>query len=172
MAMTESFVTKRGRRFAALATSIAVCLLSATASAQQRIRIATYNASLHGQTSGEIARRLASGSDSQADKVAAIVQTVRPDVLLINELDHDADVDTAQLLAKQFFAHARGGRKAIEYPFVFSIPSNTGVDSGLDLDRNGARGEPGDAWGFGAYEGQYAMALFSRYPIVMEEGQP
>jgi len=53
----------------------------------------------------------------------------------------------------------------IEYPYVFHAPSNTGVDSGFDLDNNGRKGEAGDAYGFGRFAGQYGMVLLSRHPI-------
>ena len=35
-------------------------------------------------------------------------------------------------------------------------------------DGNGKLHEPNDAWGFGAYPGQYGMAVYSRYPIQVE----
>ena len=145
------------------------CSAPTPASAQQRMRFATYNASLYGKAAGEIGERLADGVDSQAEKVAAIVQTIRPDVLLINEIDYDADVDTAKLLAEKFFAKPQGERYPIEYPYVYSIPSNTGIDSGLDLNNDGKTGEPADAWGYGKYPGQYGMAIFSRYRIIEDE---
>ncbi len=129
------------------------------------IRIATYNASLYGKGSNEVLERLRDQQDPQAQKVAAIVQTVRPDILLINEIDHHSDGSVARLLAENYFSVSQSGRKPVDYPFVVSLPSNTGVDSGLDLNRNGKTNEPNDAWGFGFYPGQYAMAIFSQYPI-------
>ncbi len=133
--------------------------------AQVSLRIATYNASLYGKSAGEISRRLADGKDRQAEQIATIIQTVRPDVLLLNEVDYDREGATAQLLADKFFAKAQPRREAIDYGHVFAVPSNTGVDSGLDLDHNGQTGQANDAWGYGKYPGQYSMAIFSRYPI-------
>ncbi len=132
---------------------------------QESLRIATYNASLYGKAAGEIRARLSDAVDTQAEKVAAIIQTVRPDVLLINEIDYDAGGETAKLLAEKFFAVAQGDREPIEYPYVLAAPSNTGVDSELDLNNNGRTGEPNDCWGFGLYPGQYSMAVYSRFPI-------
>ena len=151
------------------AAVVGCCLTPIAVRGQPRLRFATYNASLFGKVAGEIRERLADGADDQAEKVAAIVQTIRPDVLLINELDYDADGNTAKLLAEKFFAKPQGDRFPIEYPYVYSIPSNTGIDSGLDLDHNGKTGEAADAWGYGKYPGQYAMAVFSRYRII-EDG--
>lgn len=133
--------------------------------AADRLRIATYNVSLYGKAAGQIRDRLGDGSDPQARQIAQVVQTVRPDILLVNEIDYDVDGQTAGRLAENFFAVPQANLQPIDYPFVYAAPSNTGLDSGLDLDRNGKRGEPADAWGYGVYPGQYAMAVYSRFPI-------
>jgi len=132
------------------------------------LRLATFNASLYGKSAGEVSARLADGSDPQAISLAAIVQTVRPDILLINEIDYEADARTAKLLVEKYFAIGRDGREGIDYPWIYSAPSNTGIDSTLDLDANGRLGDPGDAWGFGVYPGQYASAVLSRHPIDVD----
>ena len=38
----------------------------------------------------------------------------------------------------------------------------------MDLDRDGKTDGPGDAFGFGKFPGQYAMALLSRHPLDVE----
>mgnify|MGYP003662760307 CR=1 FL=1 len=133
------------------------------------LRIATYNASLYGKKAGDIRERLKDGRDRQAENIAAVVQTVRPDILLVNEIDFDTNSETAKLVAEKYFAVGRGQRQGIEFPYVYGAPSNTGTDSSLDLDNNGKTGEPSDAWGFGVYPGQYSMAVFSRFPIAVEQ---
>jgi endonuclease/exonuclease/phosphatase family metal-dependent hydrolase len=149
--------------------AIGVGLVSATiGNGEETLRIATYNASLYGKQAGEIYQRISDGQDRQAQNIAAIVQTVRPDVLLINEIDHDQNGRTARALAQKFFAQPQGSRASIEYPYVYSAPSNTGVDSGLDLNNNDQTGEPNDCWGYGVYPGQYSMAVFSRFPIKQQ----
>lgn len=92
--------------------------------------------------------------DAQARAVASVLIDVAPDVVLINEIDPDA-VDA--------FADAIPGHP---YPHRFVPPSNTGVPTGLDLDRDGATDGPGDAKGYGRYPGQYGMAVLSRHPIT------
>ncbi|MEZ4437421.1 MAG: endonuclease/exonuclease/phosphatase family protein, partial [bacterium] len=52
-----------------------------------------------------------------------------------------------------------------DYPHALAFAANTGEPSGLDLDRDGRTDGPGDAWGFGAFPGQYAFAILSRHPI-------
>ncbi len=155
-------------QFLVLCGLLAMPKYSEADEAVRALRIATYNASLYGDKSGQVLKRLRTGKDPQASKVATIVQTVRPDILLINEIDYEADGAVADTLAQKYFAVSRGGQKAIHYPHVLAIPSNTGIDSGLDLNRNGQLKEPNDAWGYGTYPGQYAMAVFSRFPIDEE----
>ncbi len=134
----------------------------------ESLRLATYNASLYGQQSGEIRERLSDGVDEQAARIASIIQTVRPDILLVNEIDHDEGAVTAKLLAEKFINFSQGKLKPIKYPYVYSAPSNTGIASGIDLDGDGETSGPGDAWGYGAYPGQYSMAVLSRFPIDVE----
>lgn len=130
-----------------------------------KIRVATFNVSLYGKTAGEVYERLIDGRDPKAIKLAAIVQTVRPDVLLVNEIDYEPNAATARLLAEEYFSIAKSGRSPIEYPYIYAAASNTGIDSGLDLNGNQTSGEATDAWGYGVYPGQYSMAIFSRFPI-------
>jgi hypothetical protein len=53
----------------------------------------------------------------------------------------------------------------VDYPYSYVAPSNTGIPSGHDLDNNDAVGGGNDAFGFGAYAGQYGMVVYSKYPI-------
>jgi 3-phytase len=69
-----------------------------------------------------------------------------------------------------------GPAEPIEYKYRYSAPSNTGMHSGFDLDRNGrVTDTPGtvdygaDSWGFGQYPGQYGMVILSKYPIATEQ---
>ncbi len=132
------------------------------------IRIATYNVSLYGTVKGSLADRLKSGTDKQAKSIAAIIQSVRPDILLLNEIDHDPDAKTVKLLRDSYLAIGQANLAGMDYPFVYSAASNTGVASGLDLNQTGRIDEPEDAWGFGVYPGQYAFAVLSRYPIDVD----
>ena len=129
------------------------------------IRIATYNVSLYGKYRGQIAERLSDGKDPQAEKIAAVIQWVRPDVLLLNEIDYDPSSGGLNAFADHFLAQSQDGQPPMDYPYRYGAPSNTGVDSGLDIDGNGKTGGLLDAWGFGRYEGQYSFAILSRFPI-------
>ncbi len=134
------------------------------------LRIATYNTSLYSDASGGLINRLASG-DADASRIAAVLQRVRPDLVLLNEFDHDAAGRAADLFQHDYLERPQpDGGAALHYPYRFLAPVNTGVPSGLDLDGNGEVGGSGrargnDAWGYGLHPGQYGMLVLSMYPI-------
>ncbi|KAA1261978.1 Endonuclease/Exonuclease/phosphatase family protein [Rubripirellula obstinata] len=145
------------------------CRAIATEPAKPMIRIATYNVSLFDKAEGIVRKRLASGTDKKAAKIAAVIQTVRPDILLLNEIDYDGEGETVKLFAEKFLAKSQRGLDPIDYPYLYAAPSNTGVASEMDLDGDGKTGGPADAWGFGVYPGQYSFAVLSRFPIDESE---
>jgi hypothetical protein len=135
------------------------------------VRFATFNASLNRTVEGELIADLSTPADVQAQTVAEIIQRVRPDVLLINEFDFDAQGTAAQLFQQNYLSVAHNGADPISYPYRFVAPSNTGVPSGFDLDNNGTVGGGNDAFGFGAFPGQFGMAVYSRYPIQAKQAR-
>ena len=128
------------------------------------VRFATFNTSLYADSDGGLLARL-QNNDLAARKVAAIIQHQRPDVLLLNEFDYDAEGKAAERFVRDYLAVSQFGAPAISYPHRFSGPGNTGVPSGLDLDGDGRNDGPGDAWGFGRHPGQYGLLVLSRYPL-------
>ncbi len=105
------------------------------------------------------------GANPQLRHAAAIIQRIRPDVLLINEIDFDEAGRNAIHFRDRYLKFAQAGLDPVNYPYVFVAPVNTGVPTGRDLDNDGKTDGPGDAYGFGRYPGQYGMALYSRFPI-------
>jgi endonuclease/exonuclease/phosphatase family metal-dependent hydrolase len=134
--------------------------------AADAIRLATFNIAMGLDQAGALADALASGDDRRLKQVAGILQRVRPDIVLLNEFDYDPSVDAATLLNRNYLAVSQGGHPPIRYAHHFRSAVNTGVDSGLDLDGDGASGGPGDAWGFGRFPGQYGMLVLANYPLV------
>lgn len=127
------------------------------------LRIASYNVSLYRTREGDLQRELAQGS-AQASVIAAVIQRVRPDLLLVNEFDFDPVA--AQTFKARYLERAQAlGGEPITYRHHFIAPSNTGVPSGLDLDRNGEIAGGNDALGFGLFPGQYGMLLLSMLPV-------
>jgi len=139
-----------------------------TGSPPPNVRFATFNASLNRFNEGDLATELSSpsmGGDAQPDVIAEIIQRTRPDVLLINEFDYDAGGVAAAGFQENYLSRPHDGAAAIEYPYVYVAPSNTGVPSGYDLNNDGVVGGPDDAFGFGFFPGQYAFVVYSMHPI-------
>jgi endonuclease/exonuclease/phosphatase family metal-dependent hydrolase len=129
------------------------------------IRIATFNCSLNREAAGRLIRDLSGGIDPQARAVAEIIQRVRPDILLLNEFDYDRQEEAIRIFQTEYLSAGQSGQAPVEYPFFFTAPVNTGIASGLDLNRDGQASGPEDAYGYGQFEGQYGMVLFSTFPI-------
>jgi len=150
----------------ALIVLAAGVLPAAFASAPVTVRIATFNCSLNRPAEGGLRKSLSTRDDTQARAVAEIVQRVHPDVLLLQEFDYDADGESVrEFLANYLSQEQHAGVTPMTFPYWFSAPSNTGVPSGFDLDRNGHIGGGSDALGFGEFPGQYGMMVLSRYKI-------
>lgn len=141
------------------------------------LTFATYNVSMEAEnyvkrgapeeSSQILIDQLASGTNQQIKNIARIIQTVRPDVILLNEFDYIEDPKQGvQQFIKGYLNKDQEGTKAIDYPYFYYSTVNTGQPSPYDLDNNGIAGKFGsDAWGFGMYPGHYGMMLLSRYPI-------
>lgn len=155
---------------AVLASACATPERTPSQAADTPLRVATYNVSLYDEADGGVIRRLEAGDDG-ARKVAAVLQRLRPDLVLLNEFDHDAGGRAADLFQQRYLEVPQpGGGDALHYPHRYFAPVNTGEPSGLDLDGNGSVGGTGrdrgnDAWGYGLHPGQYGMLVLSRYPI-------
>lgn len=161
---------------------------SAAAAQDVTIRVATFNvADL--RTS-----ELSDAGSPRAKRLAEVIQRLRPNVILINEIAYDMpgapDVpsgrDPGQNAQRFADAFLGVGQTPDAHPMRFTAlmaPTNSGIPSGFDLDNNGrvvmafppppprgmsakeppvseaARDYGNDCWGFGAYPGQYGMAL-------------
>ena len=147
-----------------------ICTLFAGSLAAD-VRVATFNIAMGFEEAGEMAEALESGDHERLRMVADILQRVRPDIVLLNEFDYDPSIDAAGLFQKNYLDEASAGREAVDYPWHFRAAVNTGVDSGLDLDGDGRTGDPGDAWGFGRFPGQYGMLVLSRHPLLASQSR-
>lgn len=131
------------------------------------VRFATFNASLNRGAAGQLVTDLSTPDNAQAREVAEVIQRNRPDVMLINEFDYaPAAVD---LFRRNYLERGQNGARPITFPYAFIAPSNTGVLTGFDLDRDGSTTTGNDAHGFGLFEGQYGMLVLSKYPIDTRE---
>jgi hypothetical protein len=129
------------------------------------VRFATYNASLNRSSTGQLISHLSTPLNAQAAAVAEVIQRLRPDVLLINEFDFDADGEALRLFQDNYLSVPHNGAAPIFYPHRFAAESNTGIPTGKDLSNDGTVGGPNDAYGFGFFPGQFGMAVYSMHPI-------
>ena len=128
------------------------------------LRVATFNVALyHSDRAGGLVSELELNNHRRTDAIKAIIQSVNPDILVVNEIDFDPEGRALDLFADLI----DGG-----YDYRLALPSNTGVASWVDLDGDGRNDHaPGtqeygnDAYGFGRFPGQYAFGIISRYPI-------
>ena len=151
-------------------------LLAAPAAADPQLPVtfSSFNVSMFRASEGELAADLADAGDEAQDvevrNVAEIIQRQRPDVLLLNEFDYDAEGRALQLFQDNFLDVGQNGAEPIDYSYALAFPSNTGVASGHDLNNDGVIGTSGraygdDSFGFGEFPGQYGFVLLSQYPI-------
>ncbi len=107
-------------------------------------------------------------SDHQQIKnIAEIIQRINPDIILLNEFDYlDDNNEALKIFINSYLNKSQHGQKAVNFPYFYQGPVNTGINSGLDIDGNGKKGElPGDGYGYGHFPGHFGMALLSKYPI-------
>lgn len=146
----------------------------------QSVRVATFNVSMdatnhveQNQTprGDELQINLSNGEHKQIKNIAEIIQRIQPAIILLNEFDYSKSSATdAQNFISHYLKVSQDNNPPIDYPYFYSAPVNTGVDSGLDLDKDGvASGTKGDAFGFGLFPGHYGMLVLSKYPIQFEK---
>ena len=170
------------RRWKPLALFLMLFLNSSDAMAQDvAIRVMTFN--IEDVRHAEANER----GNERLSRIAEIIQRVRPNVLLLNEIetiDNSLLESTADLFLRNYLLVPQGeGLEPIR--FVSYTPrTNTGVHSGLDLDHSGSivdvvppksikqtaeqRAYGGDCFGFGGFPGQYGMALLVDPRLTIE----
>lgn len=138
-------------------------LLPAQPDPVSTVRVATFNVSLYRDAPDALVADLAEPGSEQLTALKAIIGQVDPDILVLNEFDYDGD--GAALAAFAEFLD-------LGYDHRLALPSNTGIRSGVDYDGDGQSDHPegsreygNDAFGYGIFPGQYAIALLSRHPI-------
>jgi hypothetical protein len=108
---------------------------------------------------GLLLRDLTEGDDPQVLAALAAVVDAAPDILILTQFDHDAD-----LAALRVFAGLVAER-GVDLTHVYAARSNAGMATGLDMDGDGTVGEARDAQGYGRFAGAGGLAVLSRWPI-------
>jgi len=110
------------------------------------IRFASFNVAMSADSETAILEQTATLDSLRFKKIAATIQSVRPDVLLLC-------------------------LSPIHYPYSYCPSSNTGKLSPVDLNNDGIISLPEDGLGFGLFHGHYGFVLLSKYPIKTDEIQ-
>lgn len=146
------------------------------------LKIATFNVSMEalnysthkrGETTNVSKKTLANAlatNHQQIKNIAEIIQRVNPDIILLNEFDYTNDKNkTLKSFITNYLNKSQHGQKAIDFPYFYQGPVNTGVNANLDIDGDGIKGKlPGDGYGYGHFPGHFGMALLSKYPIDLK----
>ncbi|MBQ4800450.1 endonuclease/exonuclease/phosphatase family protein [Pseudoalteromonas sp. MMG006] len=151
---------------------------SLNALASESLRVATFNVSMDAtnhtpkgeQIKSDALVNALNANHQQIKNIAEIIQRVRPDIILLNEFDYIPKEQGIEYFKKHYLNVSQNNQQAIDFPYSFIAPVNTGLATNFDLDNDGkSTGIMGDAQGFGFFEGHYGMAILSKYPIDFEK---
>lgn len=121
--------------------------------------MATYAAPLTRDGPGLLLRDLTGGEDEQIAATLAAIHAAAPDILVLTQFDHDADLAALSTFAGLLAADGT------DLPHLFAALPNSGMATGLDMDGDGRIGQPRDAQGYGRFAGAGGLAVLSRWPI-------
>lgn len=140
------------------------------------LRIAVFNTALSRDEPGSLAEIIgdagvfSSGDDRPRDPevgaIAEVLARVNPSVVVLLEVDRDA----AKRLAFGLLTHLPEGdwqMEEVAYFQTYAPQVNTGDPSGVDLDRDGEVGGPGDAYGWGNYPGHYGFVVLTKHDVAI-----
>lgn len=156
------------------------CKEAATQDQPTQITFATFNVSMEsenylgryadGVSSQVLIDELAGGNSQHIKNIAKIIQTKRPDVILLNEFDYIKNPEEGvEQFIESYLKVAQKDTEAINYPYYYYSTSNTGQQTPFDLNGDGKfEGNANDAFGYGRYPGHYGMVLLSKFPIDKE----
>ena len=151
---------------------------SFNALANESLRIATFNVSMDATNHTPKGEKIKSdalanalkANHQQIKNIAEIIQRVRPDIILLNEFDYIPKEQGIEYFKKHYLNVSQNNQQAIDFPYSFIAPVNTGLATHFDLDNDGkSTGIMADAQGFGFFEGHYGMAVLSKYPIDFDK---
>ena len=123
------------------------------------LRIASFHTTLSADGPGLLLADIVRGDDPVIDATLAVIARARADIVVLQDIDHDAEGLALAALARELAARGQ------DYPFRLTLRPNTGRPTGHDLDGDGHSHWRRDAHGFGGFNGAGGMALLSRHPI-------
>lgn len=125
----------------------------------ETVRLANFHTQLSRSGPGLLLGDLRRGDDAQIAASVAVIVAAQADILLLQDIDFDAEGAALGALADALAA------SGATYPFQLSLRPNTGWPTGVDIDGDGRSHRARDAHGYGRFNGQGGMALLSRFPI-------
>ncbi len=167
-----------------LILSIVGSYATAAQSSPIALRIATFN--IQDVRSAD----LDTPDNPRLKQIAAIIQRIRPNILLLSEIALNQNPDqpsNADRFVNLYLAIPQApDLKPIAFT-TYTPPSNTGIPSGHDLDHSGTiistapaitadqtdagRAYANDCFGFGTFPGQYAMAILVSPKLIIQTDQ-
>jgi len=158
------------RRVVAMLACLAGAAMTLPACTDETLlRVGTFDVGLVRGTPDALAEQLSQTWDTQGRALGEILQRTRPDVVVLTSFQADPSGALLKSFQQNFLSMSQNGLDPILYPYSYVAPSNVGVPSGYDLDRDGTVGGPGDALGYGDFPGQSGVAILSRYPILTSQ---
>ncbi|MBL4699024.1 MAG: endonuclease/exonuclease/phosphatase family protein [Phycisphaerales bacterium] len=132
---------------------------------------------------------LETADNERLKQITAIIQRMRPNIILLSELAlrQDDTTSNADRFIESYLSISQGdGLEPIDF-ISYTPASNTGIHSGHDLDHSGTlvsespeqtqsqttagRAFGGDSFGFGTFPGQYSMALLVNPKLTIQIDQ-
>ena len=141
------------------ASAIVAGLAAGEVAMAETLRVATFAAPLTRDGPGLLLQDLLGQDDPQIAATLAAIHVAAPDILVLTQFDHDADLAALSAFADRL---AAGGTAL---PHLFSARPNSGMATALDLDGDGTAGQPRDAQGYGRFAGAGGIAVLARWPI-------
>lgn len=135
-----------------------VVLLFPGPGAADGLRVMVYDLGTASRGPGIALRDIERGT-ARYTAIATMIARHPPDILMLTGIDHDRDGQTLGAFSRLLERHGIG------LPHRYAGPQNQGMQTGADLDGDGATGGPDDALGYARFPGADGMALLSRFPL-------
>lgn len=117
------------------------------------LRVAMLNADFSRDGPGLLIKDIIEEDESLLPTINAL-QNLDADILLLTDIDQDDQAWAASELAQ-----------ILGYTYHYQGPTNRGIQTGYDIDRDGWIDE-NDTIGYGEFRGHHGMTIFSKNPIT------
>ncbi len=122
------------------------------------LRLAFWRVDLSGRGPGYALRDIEAQSTAPLLK-AQVIAHIAPDVLVLSGIDYDHGLATLGAFRDLIATQGQ------DFPFLYALPSNAGLQVTGQPVWSAYGGTADDAQGYGPYRGARALALLSRLPI-------